>query len=76
VGIAGKVQANERDKFKLLVQGKLELYPDVKPRKSVSFTFWLQFKYSILVLLTALHGCFTFICGDKWKGFRFINDKN
>jgi hypothetical protein len=38
VGIAGNVQANERDKFKLANGGKFELYPDVKPRK---FIFYL-----------------------------------
>ena len=34
-GIAGKVQANERDKLKFANGGKFELYPDVEPRKSI-----------------------------------------
>jgi hypothetical protein len=37
VGIAGNVQANERDKFKLANGGKFELHPDVKPRKSIFY---------------------------------------
>jgi hypothetical protein len=44
-GIAGKVQANERNKLKLANKGKFELYPDVKPRKAI-FYLILQFKYS------------------------------
>jgi hypothetical protein len=58
MGIAGKVQANERDKLKLANGGKFELCLDAKPRKSIFYTFWLKFKYSIVFfspILTVLH---------------------
>jgi hypothetical protein len=43
VGIAGNVQANERDKLKIANGGKFESYPDVKPRK---YLFHLNFGYN------------------------------
>jgi hypothetical protein len=39
VGIVGKCQANARDKMKLANGGTFELFPDVKPRKSIFSPF-------------------------------------
>jgi hypothetical protein len=33
VDVAAKVQANERDKLKLLVEGNFKLYPNVKLKR-------------------------------------------
>jgi hypothetical protein len=39
VGIAGKFQANERDKLKFANGGKFEfMYPEVKPIKKIYFS--------------------------------------
>jgi hypothetical protein len=76
-GIAGKVQANERDNLKLANGGQIFdwVILGCKTKKIYCFTFWLQFKYSILVLstvLTVLHlfvaknwGISVLYCG-KW----------
>jgi hypothetical protein len=59
VGIAGKVQANERDKLKLANAGKFGLYLFVRPRKSIFLSFAynssVQFRFYQQFRLFYLH---------------------
>ena len=63
----GKGKQKEQSFKHATYLGKFELYPDVKPTKSIFATLWLQFKFfnpGLSTVLTVLH---LFMVKISWK---------